>query len=100
MCRELGSSLESKRSYLQKRLKTIGFRTLQTQGSYFLVADFRQAVQLSSMCRTLLAHTPHTCVWSCVTGCPDAAKLCWTLKTALAVDMCACVTLQAAAADP
>ena len=70
--RELGSSLESKRSYLQKRLNTIGFKTLQTQGSYFLVADFRRAWWPG--CSFLLCVGHHWCpcpihVWSCVTCC-------------------------------
>lgn len=35
--------LEVKRAYLERRLKEIGFRVLPAQGTYFLVADFRQA---------------------------------------------------------
>ena len=34
--------LEVKRAYLERRLKEIGFRVLPAQGTYFLVADFRQ----------------------------------------------------------
>jgi aspartate/methionine/tyrosine aminotransferase len=37
----LGSTLQAKRSYLQQRLTAIGFKVLPTQGSYFLVANFR-----------------------------------------------------------
>ena len=35
--------LEKKRAYLERRLKETGFRVLPAQGTYFLVADFRQA---------------------------------------------------------
>ena len=40
--RGLGKMLEVKRAYLERRLKEIGFRVLPAQGTYFMVADFRQ----------------------------------------------------------
>ena len=59
-CRALGASLQRKRGYLQKQLEEVGFRVLPAQGTYFLVADIRQALHdgpkepKQSPCKTLM----------------------------------------------
>lgn len=47
-CRNLGSSLQQNRAFLDRRLPEIGFRVLPGQGTYFLVADFRPLLPAGS----------------------------------------------------